>query len=119
MSEELHDGIKLILKRMETHPEEFDGVVEGDKHSQFNLHTKWGNIIARYWEVLTPAETAALSKALTEANRHCMHVAVMKAILVDGADLYQNKLSAQMPLPGIPTIQEYAKQATIIKRSTS
>ncbi len=148
MSEEkLHDGVELLLKRMESHPEEFRGVTDMNE-SQYTLSTsRWNSVIHQYWRYLTEREQAAVKLGLRNAQRSNFHATVMETILgdkkeagggVNMLDAYHytqgkqsppqglyNQLEAaragQMTLPGIPTPLEYAISNTpiVIKDSTS
>lgn len=133
MSEEkLHDGVELLLKRMESHPEEFRGVPEANEQ-QYTLSTsRWSSVIHQYWRYLTEREQAAVKLGLRNAQRSNFHATVMETILgdkkeaggVNMLDAYhytQGKQVSQMTLSGIPTPQEYALSNTSIyaKDSTS
>lgn len=66
-------GIELILKRMESHPEEFVGVRGG-------CSKEWHAVIAPAVAHLTDEEKEALSTALTKAHRDHLNAQVMKKI---------------------------------------
>jgi len=76
----MNEGVQIILERMKTHPDEFDGV--GAIHnSQYTLGgSKWGTVISRYWEFITEEEHAALKAGITEANRQNLTSAVLRTL---------------------------------------
>ncbi len=124
---EMHDGVKLLLKRMESHPEEFAGLTEPGSAHHTLATSRWHGVIARYWMVLTEKEQAAIFVALREANRENFHHAVMRTIMEDKPKQEGNEYEArwtnpvfakqpppnptpeQMTLPGIPTPVEFAR----------
>jgi hypothetical protein len=110
---ELHESVQLLLSRMESHPEEFDGI--GPEDGGERMYTSlWGSVISRYWKLLTQEEQAAVTLGLRTANRKNFHSAVMKTILGDkghlaGKEVY--KPHHQMELTGLVTANEYANAA--------
>ena len=77
---EYHDVVKLLLARMESHPEEFTNI--NMTREQDRLYTsRWGALITQFWHVLTREEQAALDNALVTANRNNFHSEVMKELL--------------------------------------
>lgn len=66
-------GIELILKRMETHPEEFVGVNGG-------CSKEWHAVITPAVPYLTSEEREALNSALTKAYRDHLNAQVMRTI---------------------------------------
>jgi len=53
----MNDGVKILLERMKTHPEEFVGV-NGFAYS------KWGSVLGSYKEFLEKEDQQALDEAL-------------------------------------------------------
>jgi len=116
---ELHESVKLITARMESHPEEFDGLAM-DMQNDRMYSSRWGSVIRNYWSVLSAYEQATITTSLREANRKNFHSAVMKTILVpDEEQLGQRALVGkevykpyhQMELTGMVTANEYANVA--------
>ena len=116
---ELHDGVKLVIARMKSHPEEFAGALEPGE-TQYTISTsRWNAVLNRYWRVLTEQEQTAVLTALREANRENFHHAVMSTIMEDKskekAYEYEVKTrvsgATQMPLPGMLTATEFANTA--------
>lgn len=77
---EYHDAVKLLLARMESHPEEFVSI--NMLKEQDRLYTsRWGSVMSQFWHTLTTEEQDALNNALTTANRNNFHSEVMKELL--------------------------------------
>jgi hypothetical protein len=110
---ELHESVQLLLSRMESHPEEFDGI--GPEDGGERMYTSlWGSVISRYWKLLTQEEQAAVTLGLRTANRKNFHSAVMKTILGDKGHLTSKEVYKpyhQMELTGMVTANEYANAA--------
>ena len=66
-------GVELILKRMETHPEEFVGVNGG-------CSREWHAVITPVSPYLTDDEREALNKALVQAYRDHFNAQTLKKI---------------------------------------
>lgn len=78
MSEEFCDGVKILLKRMESNPEEFKN---SDKWQKFVSITNAANA---FWEcALTPAEIEALRNGLRKIYREVFTDRVMSTLLED------------------------------------
>jgi hypothetical protein len=120
---ELHDGVKLLIARMKSHPEEFAGVFEGGGDPYTITTSKWTSVVHRFWKVLTEPEQEAIRAGLTTANRHCFHATVMETILVGNREEPTERLrfgsggmlgvgtvtpEQQLHLPGMLTATEYA-----------
>jgi hypothetical protein len=110
---ELHESVQLLLSRMESHPEEFDGI--GPEDGGERMYTSlWGSVISRYWKLLTQEEQAAVTLGLRTANRKNFHSAVMQTILGDKGHLTSKEVYKphhQMELTGLVTANEYANAA--------
>lgn len=80
----MNEGVKILVERIETHPEEFDGLaLSMDSGIGERLYTsKWGGVFARYWMVLTKEEQELIKAKMTEANRHNFTTAVIQTIMV-------------------------------------
>lgn len=77
---EYHDAVKLLLARMESHPEEFVSI--NMLKEQDRLYTsRWGSVMSQFWHTLTTEEQTALNSALLAANRDNFHRAVMQELL--------------------------------------
>ena len=78
MSEEFCDGVKILLKRMESNPEEFKDTSKWEELVNIH-HLKDG-----FWShVLTPAEVEALRAGLRVIYRELFTTRVMTKLLED------------------------------------
>jgi len=94
---EISEGIKLIIQRMDSHPEEFDRLFIG------GTNTKWD------WLHDIIYDTNEFSKIMREADRHairykasellvnCIHKKAMKTLL--GAEPHVELINTQLELP--------------------
>ena len=81
MSEEFCDGVKILLKRMESNPEEFRGGNSGSRwqhvlHMGENAYPDWSH-------ALTPAEIGALKDGIRKIYRDVFTETVMSTLLED------------------------------------
>ena len=85
MSEEFCTGVKLLLARMKSNPEEFDSYGKWDNLTTevYKRFYKVGdsNSCRRPIRALTDAEIAALHEALIDIDRSCFNSEVMQNIL--------------------------------------
>jgi hypothetical protein len=79
MSEEFCDGVKILLKRMESNPEEFK---VGNSRWQHVLHTGEGSY-PDWSHALTPAEIEALKDGIRKIARGMFTETVMSILLED------------------------------------
>jgi hypothetical protein len=70
----MNDGVKLLLDRMETHPEEFTT-------KDFSGNSRWSHLINYYDGILTDEERNALKTKQTELLRKELTQAVMQELL--------------------------------------
>jgi len=68
----MHSGIKILLERIKTNPEEFLG---GDKYH------KWSLIIDRYKDFFTKEESKALQDALREVVMPQFDKEILKTLM--------------------------------------
>ena len=77
---EYHDAVKLLLARMESHPEEFAGInLTRDQDRLYS--SRWGSVMSQFWHTLTTEEQDALNAGLLAANRDNFHRSVMQELL--------------------------------------
>lgn len=79
----MNDGVKILLDRMVTHPEEF---VE-------ELHlgvTKWDGLLKYYDNVLTLEEKKAIQSGMLKIRRDAFTKKVMEKLLADPVELDPN-----------------------------
>jgi hypothetical protein len=70
----MNDGVKILLERMKTHPEEFvDAWNEGS--------SKWSGLLGYYNNVLTDEEKKAIDSGLLKLRRDTFTRIVMQEIL--------------------------------------
>jgi hypothetical protein len=70
----MNDGVKILLDRMKTHPEEFV--------DETNLGaTKWSGVLNYYDNVLTPEEKKAIQEGLLQLKRDAFTKQVMEILL--------------------------------------
>jgi hypothetical protein len=70
----MNDGVKLLLDRMETNPEEFTT-------KDFSGQSRWSHLISYYDGVLTDEERNLLKDKQTELLRKELTQAVMQELL--------------------------------------
>lgn len=70
----MNDGVKIILERMKTHPEEF-------VQSMHLGRTKWSSLVDFYDNVLTDEEKKAIKDGIIELNRAEFTKKVMEKLL--------------------------------------
>jgi hypothetical protein len=92
----MNDGVKILLERMQTHPEEF---------VPNNGSSKWGSLIAAYKEFLESEDRQALSLGVNKLLQQAFTEKVMqelidpkKSSLEDVIKQYRNAM------PSIPNI---------------
>jgi hypothetical protein len=66
----MNDGVKILLERMQTHPEEF--------HGSYN---RWTEVIERFEKFFNASERALINGALTNIRRDEFTQVVMNEIL--------------------------------------
>ena len=81
----MNDGLKILLERMDTNPEEFQ------IHS--SRSNRWDTLFRRYEPYLTAEEKAGWVKKVTELNPQSFTNEVMKELLMaDGEDEIETAL---------------------------
>jgi hypothetical protein len=66
----MNDGVKILLERMQTHPEEF--------HGDYN---RWSDVINKFEKFFSASERALINGALTNIRREEFTQVVMQEIL--------------------------------------
>jgi len=72
----MNEGVKILLERMKTNPEEFD----------VGYSTKWQQLIIAYREILEPEDKKALDDALNKLLQQTFTEKVMKELLAPEED---------------------------------
>ena len=73
MADELHDVVKLLLARMETHPEEFGS----DLVANGSLEARWWSVIREVREYGTKTERLAIESAMRKIRLQRAHETMM------------------------------------------
>lgn len=96
----MNDGVKLLLERIKTHPEEFLSSNGG----LFDSRNRWQLLVQSYESYLVPEDRDALRTAMNEVMAEKFTEAVMKELMgVEDDDPLGKSRSAQqtgMPLGG-------------------
>jgi hypothetical protein len=66
----MNDGVKILLERMQTHPEEFHGE-----------HNRWSEVINKFEKFFNVSERALINGALTSIRREELTRVVMQELL--------------------------------------
>lgn len=67
------DGMKIILERMKTHPEEFE--------NDLGLSSRWENLVQMYNRILTEEEKKAFEDAMHELRRQRFTARVLEVLM--------------------------------------
>lgn len=81
---ELHPVVSLLIARMESHPEEFQGPM-----------SRWGNMTLEVREFATGADLAAFNSALSKVSLDVLHERVMDELLNGDARRAEEKERAE------------------------
>jgi len=73
MEDEPHDVVKLLLARMESHPEEF-------KRGRSKYHNRWSDILVNIAEYGTAVDNALLDAAVYKIRMGEVHEQVMEEL---------------------------------------
>jgi hypothetical protein len=72
----MNDGVKILLERMQTHPEEFF-----DESSRLHVTSKWGKLIADHQDFLEPEDKNALNDGLKKLHRQIFTEKVLEELV--------------------------------------
>ena len=118
----MNDGVKLLLERIKTHPEEF---VTGSG-GLFNAHSRWQLLVQSYEGYLTPDDRQALRDAMNAVMAEKFTEAVMKELMgaEDDDPLGKSQQAQNMRLGGATqggffpsTRQQQYQQALMAQQS--
>lgn len=102
------DGMKIILERMKTHPEEFVG--------EFGISSRWENLVHHYHSVLTDEEKKAFNDGIHELRRQSFTSRVLEVLMEEPTqldpDTYTIKTAGRFS-PSV-TAHPYATKATTL-----
>lgn len=100
----MNDGVKIVLERMKTHPEEFYGE-----------ESRWSYIMSRYEKFFTQEEKNHLENAITELRRGEFTARVMQKLIEEeptpvaiDSDTYTLKTAGRDPWGSITLNQKPA-----------
>ena len=80
MSGQFHEVVKLLLKRMESHPEEFEVSSVGERDIVSD-HDRWWCVMDKVLDHGTDEEKAAIRAALREIKLNAAHKIMMDELL--------------------------------------
>ena len=82
-AKEFHPLVELLLARMKSHPEEFEGDMSSGLYSDRNLPTglRWAQVISHMKDYLTPEEEVAVTAALRVIRMDSIHRHAMDELL--------------------------------------
>ena len=96
MNEEFCDGVKILLKRMESNPEEF----RGQDHKWHNLIPKGSGGYVDWSHALTEEETKALAEGIRKIHRVVFTEKVMSTLLYSTEEAVQDPYTVKGVPPG-------------------
>ena len=74
----MNDGVKIILERMKTHPEEFE---IGNESNLFHHPSKWAQLIEKYSSYLDPEDYKAYKDEINKVRQEEFTSKVMEELL--------------------------------------
>jgi hypothetical protein len=92
----MNDGMKIILERMKTHPEEFKG---SDKNP-FSLSGKWVNLVGIYEDNLPEEDVKAFKDAFNVMRQEEFTAKVMEELLDPKEEQLELNLKSATPSVG-------------------
>lgn len=101
----MNDGVKLLLERIKTHPEEFLSSNGG----LFDSRNRWQLLVQSYESYLVPEDRDALRKAMNEVMAEKFTEAVMKELMgvEDDDPLGKSQQAQNMHLGGTTQASQY------------
>jgi hypothetical protein len=94
----MNDGVKILLERMQTHPDEFF-----DESSRLHVTSKWGKLIADHQDFLEPEDKNALNDGLKKLHRQIFTEKVLEE-LVDPKKSSLEDVINQYRVKGMPSV---------------
>jgi len=80
MEDDFHDVVNLLLKRMESHPEEFE-VSSVEERGVVSDHDRWWRVMDKVLDHGTDEEKAAVRAGLREIKLNAAHKIMMDELL--------------------------------------
>jgi hypothetical protein len=87
----MNDGVRILLERMETHPEEFDAL---------GRDSKWENLVYRFHEWLDEEDKEVFKNAIKKMRQQKFTELVMEELVDPVRKLTREE---KIPLASIPT----------------
>lgn len=83
MTEQFHPLVELLLARMKSHPEEFEGDMGNGLYTSRDVPTglRWAQMISHMKDYLTPEEEVAVTAALRTIRMDFVHRHAMDELL--------------------------------------
>ena len=107
----MNEGVKILLERMKTNPEEF-AIGDGGFHTL----SKWGRLIADYQTYLEPEDCEILKSAINKLHQQTFTEKVMKELLAPEEDDDLGKwFSAQKT--GTPSVGQTLASSTALSNT--
>jgi hypothetical protein len=101
----MNEGVKILLERIKTNPEEFY-----DEATGLHVTTRWGRILTDYQSFLEPEDKDALKEAMNKLHQEQFTKRVMKELLAPeednslGKPWYTGSASGTVSATPIPAI---------------
>jgi hypothetical protein len=102
----MNDGVKILLERMETHPEEFNGEIN-----------KWGNLLQYYKAYLDPEDANALNEGINKLLQQKFTEKVLEE-LVDPKKSSLEDIINRYRVKGMPSVGQTPMPSTITLEHT-
>lgn len=94
--EAMLDGMKIILERMKTHPEEFV--------NDIGISSRWENLVQHYHQVLTEEEKKAFNDGMHELRRQSFTARVLEVLMEEPTQLDPNTYTIKTAGRFSPTV---------------
>jgi len=108
----MNDGMKIILERMKTHPEEFK-----DDNKPFAYDGKWIGLVSEYENNLPEEDMKAFKKAIDAMRQEEFTAKVMEELLDPKSEQLELDLNIKRTLP--PRMQQAGQTLSVSTNSTS
>ena len=108
----MNDGMKIILERMKTHPEEFK-----DNDNPFAYEGKWVGLVHKYEHNLPEEDMKAFKEAVDAMRQEEFTAKVMEELLDPKSEQMELELNPKRPPP--PRMQQAGQTLGVSTSSTS
>ncbi len=110
-------AVTLLLKRMESHPEEFVLVFGALGSASSTAQRKWKELITAYKPYMTNEETAAIDSKFNSIQMDEMHKRIMSTLLNEAPEEYQTVTTTASTVATNPQWEQKYLQQTVQARS--